>query len=172
VFLVFWMELCNFVAMTTKKTDKESAIKSILSDLKKGIDKKSILQKLANNYKNSTKTFYNYFEAAEIKHKEFLAIANPIIQAKEIEAMATVAASGILSKIERQRILTDIALGKILLVKYIVADGCIQERDIVPTWQDRKNAIAELNKMDGAYVSDIETNEDIKEIVIKRINGT
>jgi hypothetical protein len=58
---------------------------------------------------------------------------------------------GILSKLERMKILSDIAQGEIVLTKYIVCDGVIQERDVVPDYNDRKGAIAELNKMDGDY---------------------
>lgn len=57
----------------------------------------------------------------------------------------------ILSKHERQEILTQIAKGEIPLVKHIVCDGVIQEVDVVPAWADRRAAIAELNKMEGDY---------------------
>lgn len=137
--------------MEKVKLSKENAIKSILSSRKKGIDKSAILQKLTKTYKNSLKSFYNYYDEAEIQYQEFLSIVNPLIINKEAEALATVAASGILSKIERQKILTDIALGNIPLTKHIVCDGIIQEVEVVPSWGDRKAAIAELNKMDGDY---------------------
>jgi len=138
--------------MDKKKIDKETAIKSILSDLKKGIDKPTIFQKLSTTYNNSLKSFYNYYEEAEIQYKNFMLIAEPIIRAKEMEAMGEIAKAGILSKIERQKILTQIALGEIPLVKYIVCDKMIEQVEIVPNWADRKNAIDLLNKMDGTYV--------------------
>jgi len=154
--------------MALKKIDKETAIKLILSDLKKGISKMSIIQKLSINYNNSLKSFYNYFDAAEILYKEFLAKATPIIEAKEIEALGEAAKMGILSKLERQKILSEIARGEIQLIKYMVADGVIHDMPIVPNWTDRKNAIAELNKMDGAYI-EIDNENEFKGFEIDEI---
>jgi len=57
----------------------------------------------------------------------------------------------ILSNAGRMEILSKMARGEIKLTKYIVCDGEIQERDIVPDYSDRRAAIAELNKMDGSY---------------------
>lgn len=151
--------------------DKRTAIKSILADLKKGISRVDIMHKISQNCTKDASTLRRWFTEAEKKYKEFLEIAEPVIRAKEIEAMAEVAASGILSKIERQKILTQIALGEIPLTKYVVADGVIHDMPVVPSWNDRKAAIAELNKMDGAYISNIDTEEEITEITIKRING-
>jgi len=146
--------------MNKKKIDKATAIKSILSDLKKGIDKPTIFQKLSTAYNNSLKSFYNYYEEAEIQYKSFMLIAEPIIRAKEMEAMGEIAKAGILSKIERQKILTQIALGEIPLVKYIVCDKMIEQVEIVPNWADRKNAIDLLNKMDGTYIQSESPDEN------------
>ena len=44
--------------MSLKKIDKETAIKLILSELKKGISKASIFQNLSKNYNNSLKSFW------------------------------------------------------------------------------------------------------------------
>jgi hypothetical protein len=141
--------------------------------MKKGIDKKTILQSFANNYKNSTKTFYNYYDLALIEYQKFSAKAQPIIEAKEIEALGEIAKAGILSKAGRQLILTQIAEGTLILSKYIVCDGIIEEKPIVPNYSERKAAIAELNKMDGAYAAEEDHSGDISEIKVIRIgNGT
>ena len=146
--------------MNGKKIDKETAIKSILSKKKKGVDDKSILQYFTKNYSFSEKTYYNWKKEAETRYRAFLDIAEPIIREKEIEAMGEFAKAGILSKIGRQKILSQIALGEIPLSKYIVCNGVIQEVEVVPNWTDRKNAIAELNKMDGAYLTEDEDASD------------
>ncbi len=151
VFLVFWMELCNFVAMTTKKTDKESAIKSILSDLKKGIDKPTILSKYVNKCQKDERTVRRWHDEANTQYLKFKSKADPIIEAKEIEALGEVAKAGILSKIERQKILTDIALGNLKVTKPMMFMGEIIQAEVIPSHADIKNAIAELNKMDGDY---------------------
>lgn len=57
----------------------------------------------------------------------------------------------IMSVSERMNILSKIANGEIPLQKAIVVDKNIEYIEVVPDWMDRKNAIAELNKMDGSY---------------------
>lgn len=69
--------------------------------------------------------------------------------AREVEART----AKILTQIERQEILTQIALGQIPLKKPMVCDGKIELIDVVPDWMDRKSAIAELNRMDGSYAA-------------------
>ena len=123
----------------------------MLSDLKKGIGKPSILSKYVDKCHKSKRTVERWYDEANEQFQKFKLKADPIIEAKEIEALGEVAKAGILSKIERQKILSQIALGEIPLTKHIVCDGVIQEREVVPSWGDRKAAIAELNKMDGDY---------------------
>src|SRR5688572_20186612 len=103
--------------MENSKIDKNTAIKSILSDLKKGIDKKSILEKLRKKYNFSTASFYNWYSEAEKKYLEFKKKADPIIEAKEIEALGQIAVSNIMSKLERQILLSEIAKGERLVWK-------------------------------------------------------
>lgn len=141
--------------MAKDKIDKQTAIKSILSDLKKGIDKPDIMRKIAPKCGKSKSTQDRWFAEAEKQYLENQNRLRPIKEKAEEEAVyeATKEAikTGILSKLERQKILSDIAKGDIPLSKYIVCDGIIHEREIIPNWADRKAAIAELNKMDGEY---------------------
>lgn len=61
------------------------------------------------------------------------------------------ALKGVMDKAERMNVLTKIARGQIPLKKPVVLGKDIKMIDVVPDWMDRKNAIAELNKMDGSY---------------------
>jgi len=89
--------------------------------------------------------------------------AQEIVKAKELnksivdqvnkDTISKVAKGSIISSVERMEILTKIAKGEIPLKKHMVCDGVIEEVEVVPDWMDRKNAIAELNKMDGAYAA-------------------
>lgn len=65
--------------------------------------------------------------------------------------VAQIAEMQIMTVAERMEVLSKIARGEIPLKKPMVCDGLIHEIDVVPDWMDRKNAIAELNKMDGSY---------------------
>lgn len=52
---------------------------------------------------------------------------------------------------QRIDILSKIAKGDMPLLKPMVVDKVIEYIQVVPDWTDRRNAIAELNKMDGTY---------------------
>lgn len=65
----------------------------------------------------------------------------------------------IMKAVERMQILTQIARGEIPLQKAMVVDKMVEYIEVVPDWMDRKNAIAELNKMDGSYAAE---KKDIK----------
>jgi hypothetical protein len=89
--------------------------------------------------------------------------AQEIVKAKDLnksivdqvnkDTISKVAKGSIISAVERMEILTKIAKGEIPLKKHMVCDGVIEEVEVVPDWMDRKNAIAELNKMDGSYAA-------------------
>ena len=60
-----------------------------------------------------------------------------------------------MSVLERQHVLTQIATGKLVLSKPMVVDKQVQFIECVPDYNDSKAAIAELNKMDGSYTTNI-----------------
>lgn len=155
--------------MALEKIDKETAIKLILSDLKRGISKPTILSIIVEKCQVSTRTAERYYDAANKQYDVFLSKVTPIIEAKEIEALGEAAKIGILSKLERQKILSKIAKGKIPLTKHIVCDKVIQEVDIIPNWSDRVRAIAELNKMDGSYIINPDTENEFKGFEIDEV---
>lgn len=145
--------------MSNKKIDKETAIKSILSDLKKGIGKPSILSSYVAKCQKSKRTVERWYDSANEQYQDFLSKARPIVEAREIEAMAEVAASGILSKIERQKILSDIARGDVSVSKEVLSKFGIETLSSEPTANERINAIDKLNKMDGAYEGEDDDND-------------
>lgn len=82
--------------------------------------------------------------------------------ATKIDAASKLAPNSIADAAERMQVLTQIMRGEIKLKKHIVCDGVIEECEVVPDWTDRKNAIAELNKMQGDYAptkTDISINK-------------
>lgn len=85
------------------------------------------------------------------KIKEFQEI-NKQITNKAIEKVSDKLAKEDFADIaERKRVLTQIVRGEIPLKKAMVVNGAIELIEVVPDWMDRRNAIAELNKMDGDY---------------------
>lgn len=96
------------------------------------------------------------------KIKELQAVAKSITEQSQKDIISKITLPEIMSVAERMGVLTQIARGEIPLKKPMVCDGIIQEVDVVPDWMDRKNAIAELNKMDGSYQpTKIEANVEV-----------
>ena len=143
--------------MDKKKIDKATAIKSILSDLKKGIDKPTILDKLGKRWTNSRSSIYNYYEAAEKLHKPYLDKIQEIENQTIEKVVSEYVTLNILSKIERQQILSDIVRGKKKVWKEAISKNGVEKLRSY----DPLRYIAELNKMDGSYIqTDPETEED------------
>ena len=137
-------------------------IEFIKKCLRKGEKRATILGKFGKKWANvSTTTFGRRMDTAKNEVRaEQEAIKEGVKEniQKEVEARTI----EIMSVIERQEILSQIARGQIPLKKPMVVDKVIEEIDVVPDWNDRKAAIAELNKMDGAYapIKQADTNPD------------
>ena len=133
------------------KPKKEQTVNEMLLEIEMGISYSECLRVNDGLWRLPSSTFDRYWAEASKRFKARLdAIEEATTKAAvsmEIKALK----KAILSKHERQEILTQIAKGEIPLVKHIVCDGVIQEVDVVPAWADRRAAIAELNKMGGDY---------------------
>lgn len=96
------------------KINRSIAIKSILNDLKKGIDKKSILENLRKKSNFHISSFYNWYKEAEQQYLSFKTKANPVIEAKEMELLSSLAEqnikNGILTKTQVLKRLSDLVL--------------------------------------------------------------
>ena len=133
------------------KPKKEQTVNEMLLEIEMGASYSECLRVNDGLWGLPSSTFDRYWAEASKRFKARLdAIEEATTKAAvlmEIKALK----KAILSKHERQEILTQIAKGEIPLVKHIVCDGVIQEVDVVPAWADRRAAIAELNKMEGDY---------------------
>jgi hypothetical protein len=158
--------------MGKTKIDKETAVKSILSDLKKGIDKPTILRKIATKCDKDKATIYRWYNEAEKKYKPYLKkiqeVENQTIE-KVVSEMVT---SNIMSIERRKQRLSEIAEQIATVQKEVVNMGSIVITTQYPSFSDAKSCIDILNKMDGAYINDIETDNEITEITIRTIDGT
>lgn len=133
------------------KPNKQVQIDFIIACLKLGQDRGKILTKVVKKWQMSDRSFdrllkqakseYSALQRKLKKAKDQLDLDNGIKQHKKLIADAN----------ERKEILTKILRGQIPLGKPMVVDGVIQTVVVVPDWMDRKNAIAELNKMEGEY---------------------
>lgn len=65
----------------------------------------------------------------------------------------------LMERTERMAILTEIARGGLTLPKPAMVKGEFKHVQTIPDWDDRRQAIAELNRMDGAYRTDGDNNK-------------
>jgi len=141
--------------MAKDKISKATAVKSILSDLKKGIDKEIILRRIANKCDKNRATIYRWYSVAEKEYLEFNKKVAPIKEKAEEEAIyeATkeIIKNGILSRAQRMKILSEIAIGQTSYKKEIPTKFGVEIINEKPTYSDRRAVIAELNKMAGDY---------------------
>ena len=127
----------------------------ILDCLRKGEKRKEILAKLTKKWQSvPVRTFDRRLKVAtdlyDAERKRIEAKVERKI-AKEAEARKI----EVMSVLERQHVLTQIATGKLVLSKPKVVDKQVQFIECVPDYNDSKAAIAELNKMDGSYTTNI-----------------
>lgn len=141
--------------------------------LRNGKKRGEILQIFGEKWQDvSSRTFDRRLKDAETE----LATELRKVSDKANEQYATsinAVKSSIIGATERMEILSKIATGQITYKKPVVVDGMLTDADCEPDFADRKNAIAELNKMDGSYtpiqVKQEITVDTIKEIVINPV---
>lgn len=143
------------------KPNKQTYIDFILIELEKGIGYNDCLVLIGSKWKLPPTTYSRYWKTANEQHRIKQELIKKELTVISIDAEKERLKKAILSRDERMEILTKIAKGEIPLTKPIVCDGIIQKVIVVPNWMDRKNAISELNKMDGSY-SPTKTEVDLK----------
>lgn len=126
-------------------------IEFIKNCLRNGEDRKTILQKFTKLYNGlSVKTFDNRLKVAyEAIQKEFKKIESKSDKGidKEIESRTM----RVMTVVERIDILARMAYGELEREETLVSDGKAITVKTTPTFNDRRGAIAELNKMGGDY---------------------
>lgn len=155
------------------KPTEVAHIEFIKALLRNGKKRGEILQIFGEKWQNvSSRTFDRRLKDAETE----LATELRQFSDKANEQYATslyAVKTSIIGATERMEILSKIAKGEITYRKPVVVDGMLTEADCEPDFADRKNAIAELNKMDGSYTP-IQVKQElsidtVKEIIINPI---
>lgn len=147
------------------KSQNSTHVEFIKNLLRKGGKRVDILAKFGKKWQNvSTRTFDRRLKEAEALFQAEQASIQAQAE-QDVAKTIEVRKIEIMSAIERKEILTQIARGEIPLKKALVIDKNIEFIEVVPDYTDRKNAIAELNKMDGSYaptkqaITDIQGND-------------
>jgi hypothetical protein len=145
------------------KPRKELIVNEILGEMDFGISYTECMRINESKWKLPEGTFVRYWKAASEIYLAGLEKDKQLVAEVREQVVKDRALNAIMSVEERKAILTQIGRGEIPLMKYIVCDGEIQQKEVVPTWRDRRDAVAELNKMEGDYAplkKDITTNGD------------
>ena len=133
------------------KSNELKEVEFIKALLRKGADRKTILQEFAKVYKNrSIKTVDNRLKVARKSIEGDIKIINQRTEesiTKEVEGRKL----EIMSIAERVDYLVKTLKGEITTPIPITQNGKIVEYKLQPSHRDRLSAIAELNKMDGSY---------------------
>lgn len=145
------------------KPTKELIVNEILSEMDFGASYTECMQLCATKWDLPKGTFVRYWNEASKRYQEANEKDKRVIAEVREQVVRNRALNAIMEREEIMETLTKIARGEIPLMKHIVCDGMIQEREVVPSWKDRRDAAAELNKMRGDYApvrKDITTNGD------------
>ena len=133
------------------KPDKQIQIDTIIKWIEQGNSFDTCLKLSATKWYLTRPTFIRRWNIAKEQHTE----KQQEIKARvaELDTAAAIEArkKAIMTADERKELLTSIANGTLRIKKPFVIAGKIMEYPAEPDHTDRKNAIAELNKMEGDY---------------------
>lgn len=130
---------------------EQAQVQFVLNCLRSGQNRKEVMANFGHEWPNvSTKTIDRRLIAAKKQYEAELATISKLTDesiATEVEARKI----RVLSVIERQELLTKMALGELEVEQSIVTKHGIEIVKVKPSHNDIKSAIAELNKMGGDY---------------------
>jgi hypothetical protein len=146
------------------KPNEQTQIDFILDCLRNGEQRKDVLSKFGKKWQGiSSRTFDRRLKDAET---QLQGEQQRVKQESEQEAIKEIECrkSSIMTAIERQELLSQIAKGEIKLKKQIIVGGEPFDVEHDPDISDRINAIKELNKIDGNYTPiKTETSLEVKD---------
>jgi hypothetical protein len=133
------------------KPSKQTIIDAIIKGIEQGKDRGKLLATIAKKWQISNRTFDRHWKVANIQHAERQSRIKEKLAKVDEDAAIEARKKAIMTSDERKELLTSIANGTLRIKKPFVIAGKIMEYPAEPDHTDRKNAIAELNKMEGDY---------------------
>jgi hypothetical protein len=133
------------------KPNKELIVNEILGEMDFGITYKACMQLNQSKWKLTEGTFVRYWKEASAR---YLAANEREQKAKEVvraEMAKERVKKAILTKEERLEILSQIARGDLSYKQEVPSKFGPQTVTAWPSFNDRKGAVAEINKMEGDY---------------------
>lgn len=133
------------------KPGKQQIVDQLILLIEKGKSYSVCLGVNRSKWKFAESTFARYWKIANQQHAERQQSLNKAKADLDFQNAVDERKKQIADINERKEILTKIIRGQMPLKKAFVTSKGIKYVNVVPDWMDRKNAIAELNKMDGSY---------------------
>lgn len=133
------------------KPSKQSIIDIFTKDIELGKSRGEVLSKAVKKWQFSDRTFDRYWKIANQQHALVQKLAKEAADLSYIEASAEAAKKAVMSKAERMEVLSKIGRGELTQKVRDEESGEVNEVFIPVVPNDRKAAIAELNKMEGDY---------------------
>lgn len=134
------------------KANKQVVIDDIIKEIEQGKSFDTCMKQNGTKWNLTRSTFIRRWNDAQQQYTELQDKAKEASDRAYIEASVEAAKGAIMSKAERQSILTQIARGELSVKKSIAIGGIgIEVVNVYPDFSDIKSAVAELNKMEGDY---------------------
>lgn len=137
--------------MKKKSSSIQAIVNKLVTEIAKGKTREQALSMFVQKWQKTPRTFDRYWKKAKEIFDERQRKASEASDAAYIEASVAAAKNMVMTRAERMEVLSKIARGSMPLFKPFIVDGTIQVHEVAPDWNDRKGAIAELNKMEGDY---------------------
>lgn len=128
---------------------KQQQIEIVADELLKGSPRHLLLERYGKEW-NLKKTAIDAIIAAAKEHNTTRLGEINAVKEAELNEKGKELASGILTALERQKMLSDIAKGEVTYEKQVITREGIQVVLTKPDYKDRVAAIKTLNEMDGA----------------------
>lgn len=132
--------------------NKQVLINEVIQFIEQGKTRGEVITDFCEKNQIHTRTFDGYWKIASDICRERLEAAKKAADDTYIQMAVEAAKSAIMSKYERQKVLTDLARGDVEIEE--VTDSSQFGTTVfkrLPNPAERRAAIAELNKMDGDY---------------------
>lgn len=133
------------------KPDKQIQIDAIVKWIEQGKSFDTSLKLSATKWNLTRPTFIRRWNIAKEQHTERQQKIKEKLAKVDEEAAIEARKMEIMTAAERKEVLTKIANGTLKIKRPFVIGGKIMEYPAEPDATDRRNAIAELNKMEGDY---------------------
>lgn len=142
------------------KPNKQHIIDALIKEVEQGKSFDTCLKLSETKWNLTRSTFIRRWKTANQQHRDAQQAIKKELAVLDTQSAINARKKAIMTADERKELLTRIAQGEIRIKIPYVIGGKIMEYPAEPSANDRRNAIAELNKMGGDYAPTKVANTD------------